>query len=744
MIALTFRSLFVAAALSGSCLAADPPAGEERLLSIAELLAISAAEIDAGVRVRLQGTVTLCDFGAVIQDGRYGLWLTGGEQDAQGRLLAAARDGSRQPVTLGTRLEVAGLVDRGGFAPKLVADPAAVTIVGTASLPEPVPFDPDRVLRGGDNAVRVELGRDQEVIVQGCEDGGETWRLMLDLVGRRLRLRVDKRLLPERPNELIDASIRAVVLPTAARNSRGQFLLPEFLLAAAADLEVVKPAPFSPFESPTVPLAALGTYRSSPPSRHRIQTAGTVTCVLPGRAIYLQEGLTGVHVTCPQTAGIEIGDRVRVAGFVGMGRQMAGILDGIVERISSGLPLAAAPAKPDEIRAILRASADLGQIARPSNFSGVLVTFPATLVERQPSADGWLFTLSSGNTTLNARLASGQAPRSPLLAGLEPGTKLAVTGVVELGMTRLIDSDFSSDYPEDDSLELVLRAADDLLVLQRPSWWTPRRLAVALGGLAAVLALAVGWVVLLRREVARQSERIAAEQQTRRDAAVEYQTTLRERSRLAANLHDTVLQTVTGIGYQLEVCEGSLAQPAGDVAAKLAVADKMVGHAVQQLRGTVWALRTAAPSDRPLPEALADLADQVQGTHEAVIAVRSGGDPAPRVADFVSGNLLLVAQEAMLNALRHGHASRIDVDLSFDAATRRIGLVVRDDGRGFELGGQPGPRQGHFGIEGMRERVERLGGSLAIDTAPGSGTTVQIAVPLEAGGQPLAATLAAT
>ena len=327
---------------------------------------------------------------------------------------------------------------------------------------------------------------------------------------------------------------------------------------------------------------------------------------------------------------------------------------------------------------------------------------------------------------------------------VEPGTKLAVTGVVELGMTRLIDSDFSSDYPEDDSLELVLRAADDLLVLQRPSWWTPRRLAVALGGLAAVLALAVGWVVLLRREVARQSERIAAEQQTRRDAAVEYQTTLRERSRLAANLHDTVLQTVTGIGYQLEVCEGSLAQPAGDVAAKLAVADKMVGHAVQQLRGTVWALRTAAPSDRPLPEALADLADQVQGTHEAVIAVRSGGDPAPRVADFVSGNLLLVAQEAMLNALRHGHASRIDVDLSFDAATRRIGLVVRDDGCGFELGGQPGPRQGHFGIEGMRERVERLGGSLAIDTAPGSGTTVQIAVPLEAGGQPLAATLAAT
>lgn len=742
MLSPAFRALLLATPLAAACLAADPPAAE-RTLSIADVLALPAAEIDAGVRVRVQGTVTACDLGVVIQDGRHGLWLTGfgSERDAEGRMLAPARDGSRQPIGLGTRLEVAGVVDRGGFAPKLVVNPATVAIVGTASLPEPVAFDPDRVLRGGDNAVRVEVGRDQEVIVQGCEDGGDTWRLMLDLIGRRLPLLIDKRLLPDRPEQLVDASIRAVVLPTAARNSRGQFLLPEFLLAATADLEVVEPAPFSPFESPTVPLEALGTYRTSPPSRHRIQTAGTVTCVVPGRAIYLQEGITGVHVTCADTSGIAIGDRVRVAGFVGMGRQMAGILGGIVEPTGSGKPPAPTPVTPDEIRGILRASAAMGEIARPSNFSGVLVTFPATLVERQPAADGWLLTLSAGNTTLNARLGTG---RAPWLAGLEPGTKLAVTGVVELGMTRLLDSDASSDYPEDDSLELVLRSADDLRVLERPSWWTPRRLAVALGGLAAGLALAVGWVVLLRREVARQSERIAAEQQTRREAAVEYQATLRERSRLAANLHDTVLQTVTGIGYQLEVCEGALEQPAGDVAAKLAVADKMVGHAVQQLRGTVWALRTAAPSNCPLVEALADLADQVQGSHEAVIVVRAAGDPVPRVADFVAGNLLLVAQEAMLNALRHGHASRIDVDLAFDADRRWLTLVVRDDGRGFELGGQPGPRQGHFGIEGMRERVERLGGSLSIETAPATGTAVRVAVPLEPAGKQFGSAAAAT
>jgi signal transduction histidine kinase len=106
------------------------------------------------------------------------------------------------------------------------------------------------------------------------------------------------------------------------------------------------------------------------------------------------------------------------------------------------------------------------------------------------------------------------------------------------------------------------------------------------------------------------------------------------------------------------------------------------------------------------------------------------------VADFLAGNLLLIAQEAMLNALRHGAAGRIDVDLAFHTAPNRVELVVRDDGKGFEIGSQPGPRQGHFGIEGMRERAERLGGTLVLETAPGAGTTVRVAVPIGAARKP--------
>jgi signal transduction histidine kinase len=110
--------------------------------------------------------------------------------------------------------------------------------------------------------------------------------------------------------------------------------------------------------------------------------------------------------------------------------------------------------------------------------------------------------------------------------------------------------------------------------------------------------------------------------------------------------------------------------------------------------------------------------------------------------NFVAGNLLLVAQEAISNAIRHAAATAIDVDVAF-AADGGLTLVVRDDGRGFVPGTEAGPAQGHFGLQGMRERIERLGGTFTVETAPGAGTTVTAHVgdPAGVAAQPAAAEL---
>jgi len=247
-------------------------------------------------------------------------------------------------------------------------------------------------------------------------------------------------------------------------------------------------------------------------------------------------------------------------------------------------------------------------------------------------------------------------------------------------------------------------------------------------------------VTILRREVARQTARALAEESARAKAAIDYEVTLRERNRLAANLHDTILQTVTGIAFQLKVCQtwkqdGRMAaEPAtaGEREADrhLGVARRMVEHAADQLRGTVWSLRSLPTDGRSFSAALEELVERAAAGHSARIGldVDPGADGVPA---YVAGNLLLAVQEALHNALHHAGPAAVEVTVT----TRQgggVAIEIGDDGAGFELGRQAGPRQGHFGLAGMQKRGERLGGTLEIDTAPGRGTRVRIEVPAEA------------
>lgn len=119
------------------------------------------------------------------------------------------------------------------------------------------------------------------------------------------------------------------------------------------------------------------------------------------------------------------------------------------------------------------------------------------------------------------------------------------------------------------------------------------------------------------------------------------------------------------------------------------------------------------------------------------IDVRTTGD-LTHVPDFVAGNLLLVAQEALHNALKHGHPRTVTLEARLAEKPQWIALAVRDDGRGFTVGAQVGAAQGHFGLTGMRERIERLNGTLRIESALGQGTTVHFEVPLHAYDEALA------
>jgi ligand-binding sensor domain-containing protein/signal transduction histidine kinase len=199
---------------------------------------------------------------------------------------------------------------------------------------------------------------------------------------------------------------------------------------------------------------------------------------------------------------------------------------------------------------------------------------------------------------------------------------------------------------------------------------------------------------------------------------------LAERARIARDLHDTLAQGVVGISAQLQAVKARLGDP--DAAGRhLEQAVEMVRFTLVEIRRSVWDLRSQALEGTELTQSLAQLAERLSaGTP---IAVRVVGTPRT-IPPAVESELLHVAQEALSNAVHHARATQIQLGLAFE--TGGVRLRVKDDGRGFELVRPLSLADGHFGLVGMRERVEKLSGALRVESAPGQGTEVVVDVPV--------------
>ena len=532
---------------------------------------------------------------------------------------------------------------------------------------------------------------------------------------------VTKSATPDDPQQLVDAEVRLTGVPLSIFNTRGEFLQPKLWVGRPEWFSVVSPPPHPPFECPEVAISSLARFRPEPFRGHRIRTKGVVIHTAPGQAVHLQDGAGGVRVASRSVERFEPGDCVEVAGFIDRRGRVAGLTDAIFRKTDSGPPPNPTAITPDEVVAINTKSAASGVMASPGDYEGCLIRFPARLLEARVSHDSGLLLLSAGKTSV---VAVADLADFTALRRLMPGSELEVTGIVATEWK--VDP---TKWPATilDRMTLLIRSPDDVRLLRTPSWWTPQRLGILLAGVAAALAGALAWLWLLRRQVKTQSTLLAAEMRSRRDAAIEFNATLTERNRLAANLHDTLLQTLGGIGFQLDACEGSRGQDEDDAKVHFEVARRMVNHATSELHSSVWAMRSLPIRQQSFPEALRTLVARIGEGHAAETFVHTSGNLG-EVPEFVAGNLLLIVQEAVYNALRHGRPATVHVAVSDEPATQSIRVEVRDDGRGFTAGDAQGVEQGHFGLHGMRERAERLGGTLAIESVPGSGTTVRATV----------------
>ena len=229
--------------------------------------------------------------------------------------------------------------------------------------------------------------------------------------------------------------------------------------------------------------------------------------------------------------------------------------------------------------------------------------------------------------------------------------------------------------------------------------------------IAAVLAW---WIYRLR------IGQIAARLQRLHDERID------ERTRIARELHDTLLQGHLSASMQLHVANASV--PA-DAPAKplLERVLRLMAEVSDEGRLALQGLRVASPADSPaLGDALARIRDEFAAGSEVGFRVVVEGRPRP-LPPLVRDEIYRIGREALVNAFRHAGASRVEVEIEY--RRRQLRLRVRDDGRGIDPTVLHDGREGHWGVAGMRERAERIGGRLRVWSAPGKGTEVELSVP---------------
>lgn len=213
-----------------------------------------------------------------------------------------------------------------------------------------------------------------------------------------------------------------------------------------------------------------------------------------------------------------------------------------------------------------------------------------------------------------------------------------------------------------------------------------------------------------------------------------------ERRRISRELHDVIAQTLTGINVRLATLNSESEASTKDLHEKIASTQRLVEESVEIVHRFARELRPTMLDDLGLIPALESF---IKGfMEETGIRVSLKSFAAVEKSDSDLRTVLYrIAQEALKNVSRHAQASRASVNIENGNGT--IIMEITDDGNGFEVDGTARAKGGHgLGLLGMRERVEMVGGTFCIESAPGQHTTVRVEIPrLEAGGAHPAPTL---
>jgi signal transduction histidine kinase len=668
----------------------DPPSA---LTDIRAIRALTPEAANSRRRARIRGILTYINerepAGIIVHDGEAGLFVHYGDYFTE-----------QPPLSLhpGDIVEVDGYTTGHGFAPAIIPDD--VRVVGQGRLPAPKQVPYASLLSGEFDCAYIEIaGVGQRAWLS---ESGKTLFVDVAVEGGVVRAWF-WHFAPEDLTRFVDARVKlrgnAGTLYNQARQVRGVTLF-----GSRAAEAVAEPNAPDPWSLPVRAISSLYTHHAREQIDRRVRLRGVVTATRVGQPvfvedltmhtrsrvvrheIYVRDDTSAALIETEQPFTLVPGDIVDVAGFPVVSSTKPRLLNAVVRRASGGN----VPTPQALTHDTLLGAAHDSQLVR---VDGVLLTEVVTPAGRS-------LVLRAGNTIFEANHdPSSRLSGAGAGAGLTAGTLVSVTGVYV----------FESGPPP--AFHLLMRSPADIVVLASPPWWTPRHSMVLAAFVAAILIAALIW----------------ARVNANKHAAVQrqYRAIIAERSRLASELHDTLEQGLAGIQLQLGAVAKTIDTSPKSARRALGIASDMLRYSLSEARRSVMDLRHGALDTRDLAGALSDVASQMTTGTALQATVRTLGTARPlQSAD--EHHLLRIGLEALTNAIKHSGAARVDVALRF--ADDAVHLVVTDDGAGFattrldHIGG-------HFGLLGIRERVDKMGGTLTLENRQEGGAVVAVRIP---------------
>jgi len=326
-----------------------------------------------------------------------------------------------------------------------------------------------------------------------------------------------------------------------------------------------------------------------------------------------------------------------------------------------------------------------------------------------------------GEDDCNLQVEIPWALEEALPADLVQGATVRVRGVLTY---TSIENYEEGIFGRIENIELIPSSPDEVVVIRHAPFFTVERLVYILAGVAALFGILSIWTFTLRRMVAKKTDELAESVRQRERVSIEADAARRERLRLAADLHDGFQQYLAGATFRLKAAMNYLPEGADACRAQLEKVNDALKHTQSGLRTTLWAMNEESEG----PESLIELIHFVSRRlpqWEGIVEISSEGVER-KIAHNFAGTLLLILQEAVGNAINHGHAKRVKVKVVF--GQKGLAMLVSDDGAGFDPA--TARKEGHYGLSGMERRTAELGGKIAITSEPSRGTTVRLSLPL--------------